>query len=297
MAAIPVSAHFQKGRVGLLPNGLGDLGDLVAHFAKVHSIDNFSRDVVALRPIDDLFKRCRSLYRCAHGEEVVFANEYDRQFIKRGEIQSFVESSLIDRAVTEEAKRDPIFVPVLGGKSHSHRQRNVGANNSMTAVHVIFPVEKMHGATQALRAAGLLSKKLCHTGIRTCPASERVSVIAISGNDVIVFAHSREGACYDGFLTNVKMTKAAYFLRLILLTGAFLKAPDQQHKREHLDFVALLPRLHGGYPAAAGRNRAARARELSALRPKFMEITKSSVNRRSLISELRKNIQLGVALY
>jgi hypothetical protein len=28
-----------------------------------------------------------------------------------------------------------------------------------------------------------------------------------------------------------------------------------------------------------------------------MEITKSRVKRRSLISELRKNIQLGVALY
>jgi hypothetical protein len=122
-------------------------------------------------------------------------------------------------------------------------------------------------------------------------------MIAISGNDVVVVANRRDSACHDGFLANVKMAKAAYFLRLILLTGAFLKAPDQQHKREHLDFVALLPRLHGGHPAAAGRNRAVRACDLSVLRPKFMQTTKSRVNRRSLTSELRKNIQLGVALY
>src|SRR5213079_3619595 len=101
----------------------------------------------------------------------------------------------------------------------------------------------------------------------------------------------------DCFLADVKMTEAANLLRLILLTRAFFKTPDQQHQREHLDFVALLPRLHGGHPAAAGRNRAARARDPSMLRAKFIQRTNSRVNRRSLMSELRKNIQLGVALY
>ena len=54
-----------------------------------------------------------------------------------------------------------------------------------------------------------------------------MGMIAISGNDVVVVAHSRDGACHDGFLANVKMTKAANFLRLILLTGAFFETPDQ----------------------------------------------------------------------
>jgi hypothetical protein len=40
------------------------------------------------------------------------------------------------------------------------------------------------------------------------------------------------------------MTKSANLLRLILLAGAFLETPDQQHQREHFDFVALLSRLH-----------------------------------------------------
>jgi hypothetical protein len=40
------------------------------------------------------------------------------------------------------------------------------------------------------------------------------------------------------------MTEATDFLRLILLTRPFLKTPDQQHQREHLDFVALLRALH-----------------------------------------------------
>src|SRR5260370_5526094 len=121
-------------------------------------------------------------------------------------------------------------------------------------------------------------------------------VIAISGDDVIVVAHGRDRAGYDRFLANVKMTKPSDFLRLILLAGAFLKPPDQQHQREHLDFVALLYRLHGGHPAAAGRNLETAARDRSVLRPRFMQRIKNKVKTRSLRSELRKNIQLGVAL-
>ena len=101
----------------LLPDGIHNLGNLVADFAKVHSIDDFSGNVVAFRAIDNLLERGRSLHGSAHGEEVVFANENDRQFIKSGQIQRFVESALIDRAVTEEAERDAIFARYLMAKA------------------------------------------------------------------------------------------------------------------------------------------------------------------------------------
>jgi hypothetical protein len=42
-----------------------------------------------------------------------------------------------------------------------------------------------------------------------------------------------------------------------LLAGTLFKTPDEQHQPEHLDFVALLPWLHG--------NQAARATATSAL--------------------------------
>src|SRR5438132_9472561 len=124
-----------------------------------------------------------------------------------------------------------------------------------------------------------------------------MSMIAVSGDDETVVPHRGHCAGHHRFLTDVKMTKSANLLRLILLAGAFLETPDQQHQREHFDFVALPSRLHGGHPAAIGRNRAARPRDLSMLRPRFMQITNSKVNSRSLIIELRKNIQVGVALY
>src|SRR5256885_11958112 len=111
---------------------------------------------------------------------------------------------------------------------------------------------------------------------------------------MVAAAHGAARAGPPRFLPNVEVKKPANLLRLILLTGAFLKPPDQQHQREHLDFVALLHRLHGGQ---AVRGTAARARGPSARRPRLMQTTKRRVNRRSLMTEFRKNIQLGVALY
>ena len=69
-------------------------------------------------------------------------------------------------------------------------------------------------------------------------------MIAIRRDDVIVWARRGDCAGDDGFLPDIKMTEAANLLRLILLTRTFFETPDQQHHREHLDFVALLGLLH-----------------------------------------------------
>src|SRR5436309_7380490 len=155
----------------------------------------------------------------------------------------------------------------------------------------------MHRTPQPARAARFFPTQFRHARICTGAAGKSMGMISVSGNDVVIVAHGSDRAGHDCFLADVEVTKTANLLRLILLAGAFLKTPDQQHQREHLDFVALPHRLHGGHPAAAGRNRAARAPVLSLLCPAFMHTTKTNVNRRSLMSELRKNIQVGVALY
>ena len=114
-------------------------------------------------------------------------------------------------------------------------------------VHVILLVEKMHRTAQPARAAGLFSEKLGHAGVGAGAASERMTMIAIGGDDVIVVPHRRDCADHDRFLPNVKMAKTADFLRLILLTRALFETPNQQHQREHLDLVALLGPLHWNF--------------------------------------------------
>src|SRR5436189_2974433 len=175
-----------------------------------------------------------------------------------------MERPLVDCSVTEEAERHAIFAPVFDGKTHSNCQRNMSGDNGVTPIHMMFAVEEMHRAAQAARAACFLSKKLRHASIRTRAASKRVSVIAVGGDDIIVITNGSDGACYHCFLSNVKVAKTTDLLRLILLTGTFLEPPNQQHQREHLDFVALLHRLHDGSSRARHRGTGARALRASA---------------------------------
>src|SRR5438034_4390904 len=126
------------------PDRIGNLSDFVAHFAKVHSINDFPWNVVALRTIDDLLKRRGSFYRRAHGKKVVFTNENNRQPIQRCEVQSFVERALIDSSIPKEAERDVILATVFDGTGQSHRQWHVGADDGMSSIHVMSLIEKMH---------------------------------------------------------------------------------------------------------------------------------------------------------
>src|SRR5205807_2998918 len=136
-------------------------------------------------------------------------------------------------------------------------KRNVGAYDGMSTVHVMFLVEKMHRTTESTGTTGIFAKKFGHAGIGAGSADQRMGMIAIGGDKIIVEPNSRDRASHDRLLADVKMTKAADFLGLILLAGALFKTPNEQHQPEHLDFVALLPRLHG--------NQAARATATSAL--------------------------------
>src|SRR5437870_1814668 len=138
--------------------------------------------------------------------------------------------------------------------------RNLVADSA----HTILLVEEMHRATQAARTPCFFPKKLRHTGVGACAASKRVSVIAVGGDDVVIVTNGCDSAGYNCFLPNVKMTKTPDLLRLILLTGAFFETPNQQHQREHLDFVALLHRVHDGSSRARNRGTGARVLRASA---------------------------------
>src|SRR5947209_19503734 len=76
-------------------------------------------------------------------------------------------------------------------------------------------------------------------------------MIAVGCYQIIIRPRGRDRAADDRVLPDVKMAKAADFLRLILLARARLETPNEHHQREHFDLVALLRLLH-----KAGFNRA-----------------------------------------
>jgi hypothetical protein len=111
---------------------------------------------------------------------------------------------------------------------------------------MVFLIEEMHRASEATRTAGCLSEEFSHARVRTRATGKRVRVIAIRGDEVIIRSRRRNRATDDGFLADVEMAKSTDLLRLVLLAGALLETPNQQHQREHFDFVTLLRELHAG---------------------------------------------------
>jgi hypothetical protein len=55
-------------------------------------------------------------------------------------------------------------------------------------------------------------------------------MIAVGGDNVVIIANRSDSAGHNRFLTDVKVTKTTDLLRLILLAGAFLETPNQQHQ-------------------------------------------------------------------
>ena len=165
---------------------------LIAHLAKVHAVDHLTRNVVAFGAIDNVLERGRTLHRCSHGEEIVFADENDRELEEPREIQRLVKATLIDRAIAEKAKRNPVFVPIFRGESQPDGERNMRADNGVPAIHVMFLVEKMHRTAEPARAAGRLAKKFRHAGISASAASQRMRMIAIRGDEVIIGPSGRD---------------------------------------------------------------------------------------------------------
>ena len=83
MAPITVGARLHKGGMRIFPNRNDNLGQFVAHLAKIHAVDDFAGNVVSLGAVDNLLERCRSLHRSSHGEKVVLADENNRQLVER----------------------------------------------------------------------------------------------------------------------------------------------------------------------------------------------------------------------
>ena len=112
--------------------------------------------------------------------------------------------------------------------------------NGMASIHVIGAIEKMHGPTQTSRASGRLAQKLSHASVKTGTSGNRMGVIAVGSDDVIVITRCGQGSNHDCFLANIEVTKPSNFLLLVSLGGALLKAANEKHLVEQVK-LSLLP--------------------------------------------------------
>src|SRR6266536_1585680 len=90
-------------------------------------------------------------------------------------------------------------------------------------------VEQMHRAALAMRTAGSFAVQLRHYRFRRDAFGDRLAVLAIAGEHIIVWPQRRNCAYADGFLTDIEMAKPTDFSQAIRLCALLFKSPDQQH--------------------------------------------------------------------
>ncbi len=96
--------------------------------------------------------------------------------------------------------------------------------------------------------------QLGHDGARRAAAHQRVAVVAVVGDEVVVGTSGVKGTDGDGLLADVEVEEAADLGLRIGLRGVFLEAADEQHLPVHEEQGLVVESLQRG-AVARGRRR------------------------------------------
>src|SRR4051812_33321907 len=87
----------------------------------------------------------------------------------------------------------------------------------------------MHRAPLPFRAAGRLAKEFRHALVHVHPECERMAVVAVSGDDMVIDAEQRAGADGHALLPDIEMEKAANLATVIGFISRLLEAANLEH--------------------------------------------------------------------
>ena len=235
MTHVAISARFDEGRQRLLARALHRTLRGLTHRENIHAINEFCRNFVSARFLRNVLNGHRPLERGAHPVAIVFADVDAGDLPQLGHVQRFMEGALVNGGFAKEAERDLIRSLVFTREGQAGSERNLAANNRVSAEKIDLHIKQVHRAAFAARTARGFPIKLCHHSIRRNALRDRLSMLAVARNDIIVLANRRDGADADCLLTDVQMAEAANLAQVVRL-GAFLfKAPTQKHLPIQLD--------------------------------------------------------------
>ena len=130
----------------------------------------------------------------------------------------------------------PVFW-YLHGEAHPDADRDLPADDAVTAIEMLLDVEKVHRAALAARAAVDLAEQLGHARLGAHAARERQPVVAVGRDDGVVGAGGPDGAGGDGLLADVEVEEAGDLLPPVHLGRALLEAALEQHVAVHRQHV------------------------------------------------------------
>ena len=173
----------------------------------------------------------------AHGVAVVFDDVDDGEAPECGEIEGLVEGTLVDGTIAEVAESGAFEFFEFDTVGETEAEGGLAGDDPVATPVVFGGFEIVHRTALPFRAAGGFSEEFGHALVHTHADGESVGVVAIGGDDVVVFAEERDGADGDGFLTDVEVEEAGHFAALVVLERNLFESPDAAHQSVEADFV------------------------------------------------------------
>ncbi len=113
--------------------------------------------------------------------------------------------------------------------AHAGGDRDVAAHDAVAPEVAGGHVVEVHAAALAAADAGGAAAQLGHQRAGVGAAGERVAVVAVGAQEVVVRPQQAHGPHAHGLLPDIKMQEAADLSLHVELGAALLETPDQQH--------------------------------------------------------------------
>src|SRR5437764_1449940 len=161
--------------------------------------------------------------------EIVLAGVHDRQLPERRHVHHFVEDTLSERALTEEANRDLIGTPQLRGHRRTRCDPGRAADDCVCAEVAVLMVGDVHRAPLAAAVPGLLAQQLGKHPLDRRSLGKTVAMATMRAGDVVGLAQGFADADGDRLFPDVQVCESRHLRAAIQLVDPFLERADRDH--------------------------------------------------------------------
>ena len=163
---------------------------------------------------------------------VILANENRRQIPKSRNIQSLKQLPLVRRTVTIQSKSHKLLLGILLSESQTTPQRNLSANDPMSAVETRVLLVKMHRPSFPVRASPLPPHQLRERVHQLPSAPQERAVVPVRRDDRVLPRDRRLHPHGQSLLPVVEVAEPADQFGLVERVRGDLHAPHASHVAE-----------------------------------------------------------------
>src|ERR1700722_8971815 len=202
------------------------------HRPHILPVNSFSMDSKRSRPRSH-FARSRLGIVGVLRVRIVLANINHRQLPQLGHVHLFVNDSLPQGSLTEEAHRYLVGAQIFRGKCRARRNPHTTRYDSVRAKVASRRIGDMHRPSFPLAVTSFLTQKFREHSVRRCALRQAVPMSAMRARDVIIVPERFANSHSHGLFANVQMRESRHQRPRVKLIHLLLEQTNRQHLSVH----------------------------------------------------------------